>query len=85
MDVDGGDHDEQDEAERHERRVLAARQPTELERQREQEHSTRDRQSRNWQSKNRMDPESTQTSSACLRQELREFEGSSTRVTENQR
>ena len=27
----------------------------------EQEHNTADRQSRNWQSKNRMDPESTQT------------------------
>ena len=35
MDVDGGDHDEQDEAEQPEelRRVPAARQPTELERQ----------------------------------------------------
>ena len=86
MDVDDGDHVEQDEAEQPEelRRVLAARQ---LHRAGEAETfshksccvctvarsvcESKDRQSRNWQSKNRMDPECTQTSSTCLRQELR--------------
>ena len=82
MDVDHGDHDEQEEADQPEYRWAS-----DLERQKhfqmshalgaksvskpmEQEHNTADRQSRNWQSKNRMDPESTQTLSTCRRQEF---------------
>ena len=94
MEVDDGERDEQDEsADQPEelRRVLAARQRTELERQKHSQmnhavfapwcevcvkakgtgHSIGDRRTRNWQSKNSTDPEPTQISSTCLKEEFR--------------
>ena len=91
MEVDDGQRDEQDESRDQPeelRRVLAARQPTELERQKHSQtnHAVfalwcevcvkakgtgAQHRRQTWQSKNSTDPESTQISSTCLREECR--------------